>query len=186
MLTLNLPSRKVWNSDKEEFEFSKEYNFQLEHSLISISKWEAKYRKAFLEQKKFEPEEMYDYIKMMSLNRMPEEAFLLLINDKECMMAISEYINNPMTAVYMSKEEDGASKGKTRDKITSEMVYYWMTVNQIPFTCEKWHINKLMALIHVCGLKNSPPDKNKMSRSDLLKRNNALNAARRQKSGSKG
>ena len=92
-----------------------------------------------------------------------------------------EYIGDSMTATTFSKEAD---KAGNREIITSELIYYWMIASNIPFECQKWHLNRLITLIRICGIKNTPPKKR--SRREIMSRNAALNAARRQQYNTKG
>jgi hypothetical protein len=92
-----------------------------------------------------------------------------------------EYINAPMTATYFSEDTHRQSR---KEVITSELIYYWMIALNIPFNCEKWHLNRLLTLIRVCNIKNEPPKK--MSKRAIMSRNTALNEARRKQFGSKG
>ena len=97
---------------------------------------------------------------------------------------IYDYINASMTATYFS---EGANEGKGKlggETITSELIYYWMVALNIPFTCEKWHLNRLITLIRVCNVKNQPPKK--MSKRSIMSRNAALNAARKQQLNTRG
>ena len=177
---IHIPARDIWNEDKEEFITFPETDIEIEHSLVSISIWEAKYHKPFLSSNKT-PEETLDYIKMMIIGELPndsEEFFTTL--QPEVVEEIKNYIDDPMTATTFSDEEEQkASKGKS-DIITAEIVYYWMTTQNIPFDCEMWHINRLIALIKVCAIKNQPEDKKKkkLTSSDLMLRRARMEAAR--------
>ena len=181
MLTLFVPGIEVWDETKECFISTKDCTLQLEHSLVSLSKWEAKWCKAFLSEfvEKTE-EEAIDYIRCMTINHVPDEVYYTLT--PEHMTMISEYINSPMTATTFSEQQKRGPKN--RDVITSELIYYWMVALQIPFECQKWHLNRLLTLIQVCNIKNQPPKK--MKRADILSRNASLNAARRARMGTKG
>lgn len=191
MLTLTIPPRgkdTFFDDAKQEFiEVGEDFNgmtIQLEHSLISISKWESKWHKPFLSKdgknEKRTEEESIDYIKCMTLTKnVPDIAYKSLT--QENMKEIFDYINDPMTATTITINQKGP---KNREIITSELIYYWMVANQIPFECEKWPLNRLMTLIEICGIKNSPPKK--MSQRELMARNTKLNAARRAKCHSKG
>lgn len=163
-----------WDEEKQEFIKPKVQLLKLEHSLVSLSKWESKWCKAFLSDEEKTDEETIDYIKCMTLtqNVKPEVYdYLSLENISE----IKKYIESPMTATTFS---DTGSSTTSRSVVTSELIYYWMIANNIPFECQKWHINRLITLIRVCQIKNSPPKK--MSRNELMNRNAALNAARKQ------
>jgi hypothetical protein len=181
MLQIAVPlSQEGWDEEKQEFVEPVYFTLQLEHSLVSISKWESKWCKSFLSNPNKTEEEVTDYIRCMTItqNVKPDiYARLSADNIKE----INEYIGAPMTATYFS--EDGSKKG-VRESVTSELIYYWMIALNIPMQCEKWHLNRLLTLIRVCNIKNAPPKKR--SRKDILSRNAALNQARKQKLNTKG
>lgn len=176
MLTITIPAVELWDEAKQEFVgLQKEQTIQLEHSLISISKWESKWCKAFLTNKQKTREEMLDYVRCMTITpNVDPDIYKYLSNEN--ILEINKYIEAPMTATCIS--EDKASKGGSREVVTSELIYYWMIALQIPLDeCQKWHLNRLLTLIKVCNVKNQPPKKT--SKKDLLNRNAALNAARR-------
>ncbi len=179
MLKLTIPAGEMWDEANEQFISVKETTLSLEHSLVSISKWESKYKKSFINSKDKTPEELLDYIKFMTLTQnVPDIVYSFMT--KENIETINAYIADPMTATTFSNENNK----RNREIITSELVYYWMFANQIPKECEKWHINRLITLIGVFGAKNEPPKK--MSKAALAKKYASLNAARRKASGSKG
>ena len=157
------------------------YPLQLEHSLVSLSKWESKWHKSFLSNPNKTDEEIMDYIRCMTItqNVKPEIYEKLSVDN---IKQINAYLENSMTATYFS--EDKSKKGSQRESVTSELIYYWMIALNIPFKCEKWHLNRLLTLIRVCNLKNTPPKKR--SKKDILSRNAALNQARRQQLNTKG
>jgi hypothetical protein len=163
----------MWNEATEEFISTKEQTLCLEHSLVSLSKWESKWNKSFLNTKEFTGEQFIDYVKCMTINEdVSEDAYLRLTNEN--VDKIREYINAPMTATTFSKTSGGS---RNTEIVTNELIYYWMLTANIPFECEKWHLNRLMTLIQVCNVKNSKPKP--MSRKQLMSRNAQLNAARR-------
>ena len=169
-----------WDEEKEEFVEGKKQILQLEHSLISLSKWESKWCKPFLSKETKTDEEALDYIKYMTLtqNVRPEVYEHLTL---EHMNMINKYIEAPMTATTFSKDKNSKS---SREIITAELIYYWMIALNIPFECQKWHLNRLLTLIRVCNIKNSPSKK--MSKRDIMSRNAQLNAARRKQLNTKG
>ena len=180
MLTITIPATEEFDEVKGEFVYTKEHTLQLEHSLISISKWESKWCKPFLAKGDKTFEETIDYIKCMTLNKnISDEVYGCLTKDN--VAAINEYIGAPMTATTFSGNDRGK---KNNEQITSELIYYWMIALNIPFECQKWHINRLLTLVRVCNVKNQPPKK--MSKRELMNRNTALNAARRQQLNTKG
>ena len=184
MLKITIPASEdeKWDSNKEEFVYStiaKEQTLCLEHSLVSLSKWESKYCKPFLYSEKTN-EEFLDYIKCMTLtHNVPDDVYDRLTTEN--IEAISEYVNAPMTATTFSQDKN---KRPGREIVTSELIYYWMISLNIPVEFEKWHINRLITLIRVCEIKNTPPKKR--SRREIMNQNAALNAARRKRLNSKG
>lgn len=181
MLRITIPATEMWDESKQEFLYFKEYNLQLEHSLVSLSKWESKWCKPFLSKTELTTEETIDYIRCMTITQnVPPEVYYNITND--IIKQVSDYIAAPMTATWFS---DSDKKGKSSSEaVTAELIYYWMIALQIPPEYQKWHLNKLMTLIRVCNIKNAPPKK--MSKRDVASRNAALNAARRKQFNSKG
>lgn len=180
MLQITVPAREIYNEQTNEFINIKEQTLQLEHSLISLSKWESKWCKSFIDSKDKTDEQMFDYVRCMTLTtNVKPEVYKCLSPDN--IRQINEYIEAPMTATYFYEDNN---KGGKKETLTAELIYYYMIANNIPFECQKWHLNRLITLIRVCSLKNTPPKK--MSRRDIMSRNAALNAARRQKMNSKG
>ena len=180
MLQITIPAVEEWDEFKEEFVTTKEQTLCLEHSLVSLSKWESKWCKPFLTNQEKTYEEQIDYIKYMTLTpNVDQEVYNFLTNDN--MSEINKYIEAPMTATTFSKDRPGKA---SHEIVTSELIYYWMIALNIPFECQKWHLNRLLTLIKVCNVKNTPPKK--MSRRDILSRNAAINAARRNQLNTKG
>lgn len=179
MLRITVPPSEIWDEEKEEFVvIGKEQKLQLEHSLVSISKWESKWCKSFFTTRDKTNEEILDYIKHMTLTQnVPSYVYQNLTFEN--ISEIKAYIEAPMTAtVFMHNEE------RSRDTITTELIYYWMISLNIPFECQKWHINRLLTLIRVCSLKNTPPKK--MSDREIMRRNRELNELRKKKWNTKG
>lgn len=183
MLQLTMPRTEFWNEQTNEFVYVEETVLRLEHSLLSISKWESKWNKAFLTKKEKSAEEILDYIRCMSLDEHPDYIYQAL--SAEQLKEIDKYISLPMTATrIISSSLSQKENGKPKDVITSELVYYWMLSYQIPKECENWHLNKLMALIQVFNAKNTPPKKGNMR--DIMKRNSQINDMRRRMHHTKG
>lgn len=179
MLQITVPAVEMWDESTETYINTKETTLQLEHSLVSVSKWESKWCKSFLSHTNKTHDETIDYIKCMTLTRdVDPSVYYGLTNDN--IEQINKYIAAPMTATSFS---DKNGKGG-REIITSELIYYWMISQNIPFECQKWHLNRLLTLIRVCNIKNAPPKKH--SRREIASRNAALNAARRKQLNSKG
>lgn len=180
MLEIVIPAIELWDERINEFVIRKERKLQLEHSLVSLSKWESKWNKPFLTNSEKTDEEMIDYIKCMTITQnVDSETYNYLTEDNYS--AIKDYINAPMTATTFNERENGK---KGREIITSEIIYYWMIAMSIPSEYQKWHLNRLLTLIKVCSIKNDKPKK--MSRKDAMSRNAALNAARRKQFNSRG
>lgn len=184
MLTITIPGEELYNEETNEFYYENPVTLQMEHSLISISKWESKWHKAFLAKRERTSEETMDYFRCMTINKVDPKVYDRLTQDD--VETILNYINEPMTATYMGSSKFGSGgEMRSRDTTTAELLYYYMIALGIPFECEKWHLNRLLALIHVCEVKGSAGNKT-MSRAQLNKRNASLNAARRKAHGTKG
>lgn len=180
MLTITIPASEMWDEKNEKFIDIKECTLQLEHSLISLSKWESKWCKPFLFTKEKTEEETLDYVRCMTLTpRVLPEVYYGLTSEN--IKAINTYIEAPMTATCFRADRNGRGN---REIVTSELIYYWMIALNIPFECQKWHLNRLLTLIRVCNIKNQPAKK--MSRREIMSRNAALNAARRKQLGTSG
>ena len=181
MLYITIPATELWDELNQEFIITKATTLQLEHSLVSISKWEAKWQKPFLTKEPKTSEETLDYIKCMTLTQNVNPSTYDRLSYQN-VTEINNYVESAMTATTIT-ERNKNTAGNT-ELITSELIYYWMIALNIPFDCQKWHLNRLLTLIRVCNIKNQPPEKR--SRRDIMSRNAALNAARRQQLNSKG
>lgn len=179
MLKLKISSKELWDEKQQIFIEVPETEIQLEHSLVSLSKWESKWHKSFLkEQLKGSTEEGLDYIRCMTITQNVNPNVYKYLSQDE-INKVSNYINDPMTATTFNDN----STSKSNESITSELIYYWMIALGIPFECQKWHINRLLTLIEVCNIKSNPK---KMSKKDIYSQNAALNKMRRQAAKSKG
>lgn len=180
MLELVVGGTEMYDNSSQEFTTDGGVLLRLEHSLLALSKWESIVEKAFLSANTKTEEEVLLYVKCMALDpKIPPEVFQKLDNDHY--VVINEYINRRMTATWFS---DAPGAPKTRDVITSELIYYWMSALNIPFSCEEWHLNRLFALIRVANIKSSKPKK--MSRTEIAQRNRELNARRKAELGTTG
>lgn len=179
MLTITIPAKELFNDKTQEFIQTKEQTLQLEHSLVSVSKWESKWNKPFLDRNEKTTAEVLDYIRCMTITQNVDPNVYNRLT-RSNIEAINNYIDAPMTATTFP-QKDG---GRSREIITSEVIYYWMIACNIPMKCEKWHLNRLLTLIRVCNVKNTPPKK--MSKKEIISRNASLNAARRKQLNSKG
>ena len=159
---------------------TKEQTLQLEHSLVSLSKWEAKWRKPFLSKTKRTAEESIDYIRCMTLTQNVDPNVYKALTP-QLLAEVSAYIDASMTATTFAKN---GNRSANREIITSELIYYWMFSYQIPIECQKWHLSRLLTLINVFSAKNAP--RKKMSRQEIIAQNRALNAARRKQHHTRG
>ena len=187
MLEVLVPPVEGYNDEKNEF-----FNIcnggvlQLEHSLLSIHKWEQKYHRAFLDNgstPKSEEETKY-YVKCMTINKNVDPEIYNHLPSK-CMLEIKQYIEDPMTATTFNEPKENGKPSK--QIITSELIYYWMIVHSIPFECQKWHIHRLLTLIRVCNIKSQAGQKmTKAEKAAAIAKRRELNAARRAALNSKG
>lgn len=179
-LTITIPERDFYDSASGRFITIKKTTLKLEYSLLSISKWESKWHKPYLSNKEKTPEESLDFLRCMCLSNDVDPVIFIAL-DAATVKQITDYISDPMTATTFHERD----KKPSREIITSEIVYFWMTEYGIPFDpCEKWHFNKLTTLIRVAALKNAPPKK--MGKREMLNQRNALNAQRRAKYHTRG
>jgi hypothetical protein len=180
MLTIVVGGHDVFDEESQEFSVNGGVTLNLEHSLISLSKWESKFEKPFLDDNDKTPEEILEYIKCMTITRNVSDSVYEMLSEDN-LAEIHEYIDAKMTATWFGGAPERARRGEI---ITSELIYYWMIAFNIWIECEKWHLNKLFTLIRVCNNKQEKPKK--MSRSELAQRNRELNAQRRKEIGTRG
>lgn len=174
MLRITVPGTEVYDEETSLFQTEGDVVLELEHSLVSLSKWEARFEKPFLDTTDRTTEENLGYVEAMIVD--PDTSPDVLHNlSEENMEAITAYIEGKQTATWFHEVQTAP---KTREKITSELIYYWMTVFNIPFECEHWHLNRLFTLIRICNIKQSKPKK--MSRSERAAQQRELNAKRRE------
>ena len=178
MLKIVVPAQEFWNETTERFVYTKETTLQLEHSLVSISKWESKHHKPFLGDEKKTPEELMDYIKCMTITQNVDESVYNCLT-KDNIDSIMKYIEDPMTATFFS----GDNKRGPKRIMTSELIYYYMFANQIDIKCEKWPLNRLITLIRIFGEESNPK---KRSKADTAKYYAKLNEQRRKMNNSRG
>lgn len=171
-IKVTIPASEQFDESTSTFFTTKEQELALEHSLISISKWESKWHKPFYSETPKTSEETIDYLRCMTLTQNVDPKVYYAIT-AEVAEKINSYMEDPMTATTFRE----TTEPKSREIITSEIIYYWMVELGIPFDCAKWHINKLITLIRVCYIKQQP--EKKMSKSEIYARNKQLNAARR-------
>lgn len=181
MLEITIPKTEQWDESNEMFVYTKETTLRLEHSLVSLSKWESTWRKPFLTKEKKSHDEELDYIRHMTVTSNVDPGIYNCLSN-ENIKQIKKYINASMTATTFSEK---SGKGKAiNEQITSELIYYWMITLNIPMECQKWHLNRLITLIEVCNIKNQPSKK--MGKKELMNRNTSLNAARKKRLNTKG
>lgn len=180
MLQVTIPGVEYYDEDTESFVETKSQALSLEHSLVSLAKWESKWKKPFLGKEPRTPAESADYVRCMTLTQnVNPEAYDNI--PPEVFQQVDEYINDSMTATWFNNRQQKRSRSEV---ITAELIYYWMVALNIPFECQKWHLNRLITLIQVCNLKNAP--EKKMSKKQILENNRALNESRRQQMRTKG
>ena len=180
MLTLVVEGDEYYNEETQEFETHGDFVLELEHSLVSLSKWESKHNKPFLNDRAKTSEEIMSYIECMILTPVyPPDITSRFSNSN--LEAINNYIESKQTATSFGEMPQRKGRGEV---ITSELIYYWMVAFTIPFECEHWHLNRLFALIRICNIKNAPAKK--MSRSEIARRNRDLNESRKAQLGTSG
>ena len=172
MLKIVVPASTMFDEKNEVFVSTKEQTLQLEHSLVSLTKWESKWKKPFLSKEAKTFAETSDYIKCMTTTQNVDPLVYLNLSN-ENIRDVNAYIEDTMTATIIKDDKQKPS----REIITSELIYYWMIALTIPFECQKWHLNRLLTLIKVCSIKNSP--EKKMTKKEIAQRNTDLNAARK-------
>jgi hypothetical protein len=181
MLKLLVVGTEYFDEETETFESVGNVELKLEHSLISLSKWESKHKKPFLNETTKTTEEIFSYIEKMIITPKvyPEDLFGRF--SQENLTSIYNYIESTESATTFGSMPERRGRGEV---ITSELIYYWMVAFNIPFECERWHLNRLFALIRICNIKSSKPKK--MSRNEIAQRNRDLNTRRRAELGTKG
>lgn len=177
MLEIHVDSEEMYQ-DGVGFVKIDAYDVTLEHSLVSLSKWESKWEKPFMGNEELTDEEVISYIRCMVVEGELPDRFELTIGE-ENLSRISSYINAKMSATFFNDR----SSARGKDVITSELIYYWMIAMNIPFECQYWHFSRLMTLIQVCEAKNNPK---KMGRQELMARQRELNNQRRKQMNSRG
>lgn len=173
MIRITLPEVELFDESTNSFETFEEVEVELEHSLVSLSKWESKWKFPFLGKQEKTVEQTLDYIRCMAIDAEIDTKQLHRLSQND-VTRINDYIKDSMTATWFNEK---ANKKGVSETITSELIYYWMVALQIPFECQEWHLNRLLTLIKVCNTKNAP--EKKMSRSEIAAKNRALNEQRK-------
>lgn len=184
MLKLNIPSNELWDEKSKTFINIPAVTICLEHSLVSVSKWESKWKKPFLSKETKTEEQLIDYIKDMTITQnVPDYIYNFL--PKSALEEIKDYIGDPMTATTFPAEKN---ENHSSEQLTSELLYYFMVALQIPFECQKWHLNRLITLIKICNIKNQAAQKNdkKNHKKPNMAQRAALNKQRLEKYKTKG
>lgn len=179
MLEITIPETELFDG-VSGFIYTKEQTLKLEHSLVSLSKWESKWHKAYLTKKKKTLAESRDYVRCMTLTQNVDPNVYLAITP-DILRQVDAYINESMTATTFHNRKKPSGQHET---ITAEIIYYWMICHNIPFECQKWHLNRLLTLINVCTVKGQKPEK--LSASELRAQHRAINAANRKKFNTRG
>lgn len=182
MLTIIVSEQELHDERTNEFIIMDSVVLELEHSLVSLSKWESKFRKPFLGPGEKTSDEIMGYIDaMVTSSNFTSDVYDRL--SKANLDEINEYIASEQSATTFSESPQHRARGRS-EIITSELIYYWMVSYNIPFECENWHLNRLFALLRICNIKNAKPKK--MSRSEIANRNRDINAQRKAELGTKG
>jgi len=180
MLKIIVPGTEMFDEEKQEFFTVGDVPLELEHSLVSLSKWESIFEKPFLAEGNRTPEEVFAYVKCMVLTPGVPDEVLYKLNE-ENYSAINRYIESKQSATWFSEE---APKQRNQETLTSELIYYWLVAFQIPFETETWHINRLFNLIRICDLKQQKPKK--MSAAEAAAKRRELNEKRKAQFGTTG
>lgn len=184
MLTITIPASELWDEQNTKFINVPEQKLVLEHSLVSLSKWESSWEKPFLGKDDKTTEEVIDYIKCMTISPVdaPDSLYISLSADRDNMDRIGKYINAKMTATWFN---EGPGKKDSGEVITAEIIYYWLVALQIPFEVQEWHLNRLLTLVKVTNIKNDP-DKKMMPKADAAAQQRLLNEQRKARLGTRG
>lgn len=180
MLKIYVPASELFDNATGIFIQSKGQTLQLEHSLVSLSKWESTWRKPFLSAEQKTTAEFADYIRCMTLTQNVDPSVYRAITPDN-FRQVRLYIDAPMTATTFPRDRQTPGM---KEIVTAEIIYYWMTCYNIPFECQKWHLNRLLTLIKVCGAKSQTPKK--IPTGELLARNRAINSLRRRRHHTRG
>lgn len=177
MLTITIPQTELFNPETNEFIPTQAVEIRFCHNLLSLSKWERKWKVHFIANQKLTPEQFLDYIKVMTVNG-PFDDIVYQSLTKENLESIADYLADPATATTINNRNQ-SKRGGGR-VITSELIYAWMAILRIPFQpCEEWNLNRLLTLIQVTSLEQEPPKK--MGKAEALAQQRSLNAARKAK-----
>lgn len=183
MLPITIPEQKVFDEDTSTFYSVQETKLHLEHSLYAISKWESKWKIPFLDKKEKTPEQIVDYVRCMCLDEDVDPLVFKALTRKN-IVSINDYLNDKYTATWITEQKGKAGSKKCNKAITSELIYYYMTALQIPFTADRWNIQRLIMLIEIASIEQQP--NKKMPKSANISQRKALNASRKKRLGTRG
>ena len=175
MLKITVPAGELFDPITETFSYTKETTLALEHSLVSLSKWESKWKKPFLDQQ-HTVDQFDDYIRCMTLTQNVDPSVYKVLNN-DIRNRVREYMEDSMTAAVV--RENTNNMRQSTKFVTSDLIYYWMVALNIPFECQKWHLNRLLMLIRITNIEQKPPKK--ANKADTARQHHAINAARRAK-----
>jgi len=183
MLQITVPGYEYFDEQTQTFGYVKDTTLQLEHSLLSLSKWESVWKKPFLGRQDKTLDECRDYVRCMTLTQNVNPLVYMGLTEGN-LDEVNRYMEDSMTATWFNEKKERQLNQKA---VTAEIIYYWMVALGIPFDpCQKWHLNRLLTLIRVCDIKNAPAKGNtRSSRADLSRRA-ALNEARKRRLGTRG
>lgn len=183
MLTVVVPKTRLFNPDNNTFHPIEEVKLSMEHSLLSVKKWESRWKVPFLSTRDKTREQMLDYVKCMTLTKNVDPMVYQAIPQKE-MDRIAAYIKDPMCATTIGKPNLIGAQKRSNEMVTAETIYYWMIALNIPVEFQKWHLEQLLMLIKLVNIKNNPKKK-KLSQKELIARNAEINKANKAKLGIK-
>ena len=180
MLIIKVEEQEFFDSKKAMFFNTKPLTVRMEHSLISIAKWEAFWEKPYLGTLGKTPgisgiREETHYIKCMIIGDVPDYIPEIIVQNN--LKEIQEYITKPYSATKVYRK---GPQPPSRQIVTTELIYYWMVRFGIPMECQRWHFNRLLMLIDVCNVKDQAASKKgTLSEVSSAKYMDDLNKARR-------
>lgn len=181
MLKVTLKGGELWDPVEELFYYPKKQEITIEHSLVSLSKWESKWKTYFVGNTDITVAQFVDYVRCMTITQnVDPELYKCLYNDPDTIKKIADYMADPMTATTINEAAlklSGGNRLISSKRTTSELIYYWMTALNIPFECQKWHLNRLLTLIKVASIESQPPKK--MGKADAMRQQSSINAMRK-------
>jgi hypothetical protein len=179
MLRITVTMSESFDEEKQEF-LSETFDLELEHSLVSVSKWESIWEKPFLVQEDKTPEEVFSYIECMILNPDPPPEIVYKLSERD-LKVVHDHIASKATATWFNEQKVA---GRSSETFTSELIYFWMSSFAIPFEAENWHLSRLLTLIRIHNVKNQKPKK--MNRNEMAAQRRAENERRKKALGTTG